>query len=87
MDMRNKQQFVEDVTAVLKDGLLEEYQIVEDASHTMVHLDQCHYSIDEKFTNTGKVETFLFEQKLRPSTDESLSGEEVLDYFYLGRGK
>lgn len=83
--MRNKAKFIEDAKKVLKPDVLTDEQLIEDAAHTMTHSGECVFRIPADFTITGMGESFTFEQKERPATDNP--AEKVDDYFYIGKGE
>ncbi|MDA9427648.1 hypothetical protein B834_94 [Enterococcus mundtii 1A] len=50
----------------------------------MNHSTEPKLTITAEFTKTDKDETFLFEQKERPKTDNP--EDMISDWFYTGRG-
>lgn len=83
--MRNKQNFLDDATKVIKEEFKEDLNVVEDAAHIMNQTGESTYTIPKDFTSTNEDEVFLFEIKDRPKTDNP--AEETEDYFYIGRGE
>lgn len=83
--MRNKQNFLDDATKVIKEEFKEDLNVVEDAAHIMNQTGETTYTISKDFTSTNEDEVFLFEIKGRPKTDNP--EEEIEDYFYVGRGE
>lgn len=81
--MRNKEKFIENAYAVLKPEFKEEVNVVEDAALVMNHTASHRYVLSSDFTTTGKDETFLFDLKDRPKTDNE--SEAIKDYFYVGK--
>ncbi len=85
--MRNKANFLEDISKVVKSEVLEEVDFVEDAAHTLNNdLDNVgEFTVLDTFTSTGKNESFYFSKQNRPASDNPNS--EVEDWFYEGRMK
>lgn len=83
--MRNKQQFLDDASKVIKEEFKEDLNVVEDAAHVMNQTEATTYTIPKDFTSTDEDEVFLFEIKNRPKTDNP--DENIDDYFYIGRGE
>lgn len=81
--MRNKQNFLDDADKVIKDEFKQDLNVVEDAAHLMNQNNNTTYTIPSQFTSTGVDETFLFEKRFRPKTDNPI--EEIEDYFYVGK--
>lgn len=82
--MRNKENFILDYKEVVKPEIQDNETVVEDAAHTLNHTPEPVYTVPAEFTNTGKEEKFIFEQKEREKTDNP--DESMLDWFYKGRG-
>lgn len=80
--MRDKQKFIDATNKILKPEFTTELNVVEDASHLMNQRGETTYTIPAVFTTTGNDETFIFEKRMRPKTDNPQ--EEIEDYFYLG---
>ncbi|UDM72718.1 hypothetical protein [Vagococcus fluvialis] len=81
--MRNKQNFLDEITPLVKSEFRDELNPVEDAAHTMNHLNECKYVLPSQFSVTDKDETFLFEKGLRSATDNP--EVEVEDFFFIGK--
>ena len=81
--MRYKQKFLDDIVPLIKPEFLGVLNPVEDAAHTMQHLNECKYTLPSDFSTSEKDTIFLFEKKLRDATDDS--NEKVEDYFYIGK--
>lgn len=82
--MRNKEEFLTDYNEVVKPEFQYNENVIEDAAHTLNHSTEPKLTITAEFTKTDKDETFLFEQKDRPKTDNP--EEMISDWFYTGRG-
>lgn len=83
--MRNKEKFIQEAYPLIKKEFRTELNVVEDSAHTMNQTQSNTYTIPADFTISGKDETFAFEKKPRPATDDP--SVEVEDYFYVGRGE
>lgn len=83
--MRNKEQFVKDVTPLILEEYRDELDVVEDAAFIMEHTKSLTYTLPSMFTTAEKDVHFKFEKKKRPKTDNP--DEEIEDYFYIGRVK
>lgn len=83
--MRNKARFIEDAYPVVKPEFVEALNVVEDAAHIMNQTGETTYTIPSQFTLSDKDESFKFEIKPRPSTEDPTV--DVPDYFYIGRGE
>lgn len=83
--MRAKQEFLDTALPLLKPEFHGELNVVEDAAHLMNQSGETTYTLPAAFATTGVDETFVFEKKPRPATDNP--NEVVEDYFYIGREK
>lgn len=81
--MRDKQKFLDDIMPLVKEEFLGVFNPVEDAAHTMLHLNETKYTLPSQFSKDEKDTVFLFESKLRDATDDS--NKKVEDYFYIGK--
>ena len=83
--MRNKAKFNEEAYPIVKPEFAEALNVVEDAAHVMNQTGETTYTIPAQFTTSGKDESFKFEIKPRPSTEDP--NQQVEDYFYIGKGE
>lgn len=81
--MRNKEQFLDDYNKVVKKEFQNDENTIEDAAHTLNHNIEPLVTVAAEFTETGKLESFRFEQKQRAKTDDP--DEKILDWYYVGR--
>lgn len=81
--MRNKQQFLDDITPLIKPEYRDELNPVEDAAHCMNHFENNEYVLPKQFSVLDTDTVFLFEKRLRKATDDPT--KEVDDYFYIGK--
>lgn len=82
--MRNKEKFISDYNEVVKPEIQNYETVVEDAAHTLNHSTEPIFIVPSEFTTTEKDEKFVFEQREREKTDDP--NENLLDWFYVGRG-
>lgn len=82
--MRNKESFINDAYAVIKEEYKTDLNVVEDAAHVMNHTQETKYTLPGQFTISGQEEVFNFEIKKRPMTDNP--DKEIEDFYYTGKG-
>lgn len=83
--MRNKENFIKDYNEVVKKEFQNDEIAVEDAAHVLNNSEDVVVTVESKFTTTGENESFVFEQKERPKTDNE--NDSIVDWFYVGRGE
>lgn len=79
--MRLKEEFLKDAKEIIKEGVLTDAQLIEDAAHTMNHTGLLTYKVPKELCINGKDNKFSFTKRLRPKTDGQ---GQIEDYFYEG---